>query len=87
MSFKSKNGDRIPISLSATWIYDAQRQCIGSVGCFEELRSIKEAQGRFELLLQPSNIVAHAENLTVGLQSLAEMVASRLDHTLEVISI
>jgi PAS domain S-box-containing protein len=76
---RSKVGERIPIRLAATWLYDTQGNQIGSVGYFEDLRVIKETEKRLELLLKASNTVAQAENLIDGLQSLAEMIVTFLD--------
>ncbi len=78
---RSKNGDRLPIRLSATWLYDAAGKRIGSVGYFEDLRFIKETERRLELLLKASHTLAEAESLTEGLQRLAEMMVSLLTHT------
>jgi len=71
---RSKHGERIPIRLAATWIFDAQGQRIGSVGYFEDLRAAKETQRRLDVLLKASNIVAQADNFTEGLTRLAEML-------------
>lgn len=76
---RSKEGERIPVRLAATWLYDAQENQIGSVGYFEDLRLIKAAERRLELLLKASNTVAQAENLTDSLQSLAEMIVTFLN--------
>jgi PAS domain S-box-containing protein len=76
---RSKDGERIPIRMAATWLYDAQGDQIGSVGYFEDLRIIKETERRLDLLLKASNTVAQAENLNHGLQRLAEMMVTFLD--------
>jgi PAS domain S-box-containing protein len=76
---RSKDGERIPIRLAATWLYDAQGDQIGSVGYFEDLRVIIETEKRLDLLLKASNTVAQAENLNDGLQRLAEMMVTYLD--------
>lgn len=78
---RSKEGESIPIRLTATWLYDARGKRIGSAGYFEDLRSIKETERRLELLLKASNIVAQAEHLTDGLQHLAEMMVTFLNIT------
>lgn len=75
---RSKNGDRIPIRLAATWLFDAQGQRIGSVGYFEDLRAARETQRRLDLLLKASTIVAQAEQFETGLTRLAEMLVSLL---------
>jgi PAS domain S-box-containing protein len=74
----SKDGERIPIRLSATWLYDAQKNRIGSVGYFEDMRTIREAEKRLELLLKASSIVAQAKSLRAGLYDLAEMLVTFL---------
>lgn len=71
---KDRNGTRIPIRLSTTWLYDGEQKRIGAVGYFEDLRFI-------DLLLKASNAVSYASNLTEGLRSLAEMIASHLSRT------
>jgi len=76
-----EQGERIPIRLSVTWLYDSEGKHIGSVGYFEDLRTIKETERRLELLLKASHALAQAENLTDGLQRLAEMMVSLLIHT------
>jgi len=77
----SKNGERIPIRLSATWLYDANENRIGSVGYFEDLRSTKAAERRHDLLLKASNALADAEDLTDGLSRLAQLMVSLLHHS------
>lgn len=78
---RNKEGEQIPIRLAATWLYNAKGKRIGSVGYFEDLRSIRETEQRLELLLRASNIVAQAKSLTDGLQRLAEMLVTFLDTT------
>jgi PAS domain S-box-containing protein len=82
-SMKSKDGDIIPIRVSAAWLYanDSPKKRIGGVGYFEDLRSIEAEERKRELLLKASNVVAHTENLTEGLNSLASMIVKFLKHT------
>ncbi|MCP4426403.1 MAG: GAF domain-containing protein, partial [Chloroflexi bacterium] len=75
----SKEGERIPIRLAATWLYDVHGERIGAVGYFEDLRAIKETRRRLELLLKAGNVVAQAGNRSNGLQRLAKMIATYLD--------
>lgn len=75
---RSKAGERIPIRLSATWMYDTQGQPSGSVGYFEDRRTLLEVEKRLHLLVQASNIVAQAETLKDGLQRLAELLVTFL---------
>lgn len=73
----SKSGERIPVRLSATFLFDAQGRRIGSAGFFKDLRLIQETENQRKLLLEAGEAVARADNLDQGLQSLAEkMVAS-----------
>jgi PAS domain S-box-containing protein len=81
-AIRSKEGERIPIRLAATWLYDSQERPIGSVGYFEDLRAIKETEHHLALLLKASNIVTQAEKLTDGLHSLAAMIVVLLNATL-----
>jgi PAS domain S-box-containing protein len=78
---RSSEGESIPIRLAATWLYDAQGNCIGSVGYFEDLRSLKEVEQRLAQLLKASTIVAQATHLNDGLQHLAEMLVTVLNAT------
>lgn len=75
----SKQRERIPIRLAATWLYNTRGEQIGSVGYFEDLRVIQETENRLKLLLEASNVVAQAENLTDGLQRLAALLVNFLD--------
>lgn len=75
---RSNQGERIPILHASTWLYDAKAKRVGSVGYFEDLRARKALEIRESLLLQVSNIVARAETLDEGLQSLAERIVSLL---------
>ena len=77
-SIRSQHGDRIPIRLAATWLFDAQGRRIGSVGYFEDLRAARETQRRLDLLLKASNIVAEADDFAQGLAQLAEMLVTVL---------
>jgi PAS domain S-box-containing protein len=78
---KSKDGELIPINISATWLYDADKNRIGSVGYFEDLRIAKQKDRHLELLLKASDIIAQAESMNEGLQRLAEMMVSLLTST------
>ena len=80
-SMRSKREENIPIHLSASWLYDAQRKRIGSVGYFEDLRDIKKLERQRTLLLQALRAVSRSENSTAGLQSLVEMLVSVLGHS------
>lgn len=78
----SKEGVEIPIRHASTWLYNySGQERIGSVGYFEDLRSIKLVEKRHESLLDAYAIVARAKNLTDGMQSLTTMMASLLPHT------
>ncbi len=69
-----KSGEHIPVRLTATQLTNSQEQPIGYVGYFEDLRIIRGATARLELLLKASNMLAQASSLTDGLQNLAEML-------------
>jgi PAS domain S-box-containing protein len=73
---KNRKGQAIPISLSATWLYDAESNRIGSVGYFEDLRPKRQQHQKLELLLKASNIIAEASSIKDGLGRLAEMMVS-----------
>jgi PAS domain S-box-containing protein len=49
---RSQDGEHIPIRLTATWLYNAGGERVGSVGHFEDLREIKDARRRIELQLR-----------------------------------
>jgi PAS domain S-box-containing protein len=49
---RSQDGEFIPIRLTATWLYNARGERVGSVGHFEDLREIKDARRRIELQLR-----------------------------------
>jgi len=80
-TLRSRKGETIPIRLSATWLYGKDGNRIGSVGYFEDIRKDEEAGRRQALLLAASNVIARAETIEAGLESLAEMVVSLLDST------
>ncbi len=71
---KNKNGQRIPIMLSATLLRDSKGNPIGSVGFFKDLRPIK-------LLLDATNTVANAQSLKEGLDALAAKMVTGLTTT------
>lgn len=73
---KSKAGELIPVELSASNLIDEEGNRIGSIGYFEDIRLLKEYQHRLELILRASDLVAKADDLSTGLQSLAEMLVS-----------
>jgi len=72
---KNRRGDRIPIRLSATWLFDSQGNRIGSVGYFQDLRHIQETEMQRQRLLEASNAVAEATTLGEGLQTLSKIMA------------
>lgn len=69
-----KNNRPVPIRLSVTWQYDAQGEKTGVVGYFRDMRSVTETQRRLNLIVSASNMLAQADNLSVGLQDLAQMM-------------
>lgn len=72
---RSKNGDRINIRLSATWLYDDSKNINGSVGYFD--RSIREIE---TLIVQASQTSALSE-LSTGLHKLVSKIISVAPHT------
>ncbi|MCC6603043.1 MAG: GAF domain-containing protein [Anaerolineae bacterium] len=68
------NSKPVPIRLSATWEYDAHHEKTGVVGYFRDMRSVTETQRRLNLIVSASNMLAQADNLSVGLQDLAQMM-------------
>lgn len=71
---KTKRGDRIPIRLSATWLFGSQGDRIGSAGYFRDLREIQETEMHRQRLLEASKAVAQATSLEEGLQSLSRIM-------------
>ncbi len=49
---RSMDGEIIPIRLTATWLYNARGERVGSVGHFEDLREIRDARRRMRLQLR-----------------------------------
>lgn len=78
---RSKTGEHIPIHLTATWLHNAQGDLIGSVGYFEDIRPLKEAERRLARLLKANSLITQAENQTSGLQILAELLVTILNNT------
>ncbi|MCA9955619.1 MAG: GAF domain-containing protein, partial [Anaerolineales bacterium] len=68
------HGNPVSIRLSATWEYDANHEKTGVVGYFRDMRSVTETQRRLNLIVEASNMLAQADNLSVGLQKLAQMM-------------
>src|SRR6185295_5085199 len=67
-----------PIRQASTWLFDSKGERVGSVGYFADLRPQKALERRESLLLKASNVVAQADSLDEGLQSLAGMMVSLL---------
>ncbi|HMN27157.1 MAG TPA: GAF domain-containing protein, partial [Caldilineaceae bacterium] len=78
---RDANGEAVPIRLAAALLYAADGKPNGSVGYFEDLRSLRDTENRLKVLLAASNIVAQAERLDSGLHDLARMVVNLLDAT------
>lgn len=77
-TIRHQSGEIIPIRLSATWLYDAQGEIMGTVGYFEDLRIVRETRRRLEWLLTANNIVSQADSLRDGLQKLSETLVHLL---------
>ncbi|MEA2603968.1 MAG: hypothetical protein QOF89_4960 [Acidobacteriota bacterium] len=69
---RSREGERIPILHSSTWLFNSRGERIGSVGFLQDLRQREALERRESFLLWASNAVARASTLDEGLQSLAE---------------
>ncbi|VAW34739.1 hypothetical protein MNBD_CHLOROFLEXI01-678, partial [hydrothermal vent metagenome] len=65
----------VPIRLSVTWQYDVHNEKTGVVGYFKDMRAVAETQRRLKLMVDASDLLAQADNLSVGLQDLAQMMA------------
>ena len=78
---KSKIGEKIPICLSATWLFDIDGNRIGSAGYFRDLRNYLENENFGQMLSMASNAVASADNLDQGLQNLAKIIVDSFDVT------
>jgi PAS domain S-box-containing protein len=75
----SKDGERIPIKLTATSFNDSAGKRSGYMGYFEDLRAIRETRGRLDLLLAATKLLAHADSLQEGLNRFAEMMVTFLN--------
>ncbi len=79
---RGKVDQRIPVRLSATLLYDAEQQnVVGSVGYFEDLRTLREAERQRELLLSAIKAVIHPDDPIRGLQQLTELIAKLLQRS------
>lgn len=78
---KSKHGDKIPIRLSATWLFDTEGNTIGSAGFFRDVRRIQETEMQRHQLLETSKVLAQATSLNGGLQSLSKIIADSCNMT------
>ncbi len=75
---KSKQGDLIPILLSATWLFDVEGNKIGSVGYFKDIRSIQRTERHRQKLLDAIYVVAQSEDQDDGLHNLAKIMVESL---------
>jgi len=77
-----KAGPTIRFNQEDEWILNFfAKAVVVAIESAELVKQLSEQKNHLELLLKASNTVAQAENLTVGLQSLAEMMVSHLRHT------
>lgn len=81
VEIRAIDGQIIPVQLSATWLYDADRKRAGSVGYFEDLRPALATEKRLELFLDANSIVATADSPSDGLQNLAEKLVFLLKNS------
>ncbi|HEV2864644.1 MAG TPA: GAF domain-containing protein [Pyrinomonadaceae bacterium] len=73
-----RDGEVIPVSLSATWLLDSKGARIGSVGYFEDLRSAEEKDKHLELLLKASNTFSRSKTVDEGLRRLVKLLVSHI---------
>ena len=78
---RHRDGYAIPIKISATWLLDGDGNQVGSAGYFQDLRSKQRMEERQQLLILASDLVLQAEDLSEGLQKLAEMIVKHLPHS------
>ena len=76
---QSKTGQRIPVRMSATLLYDDQKCVVGSVSYFEDLRTHEEEERQRDLLLHAIRTVIHPENPLEGLQKLTDWLVELLE--------
>jgi PAS domain S-box-containing protein len=81
IAIRTKDGSVIPILLSATWLYNAGQERVGSVGYFEDLRPVEAVERRLKLFLEANSIVATAASPSQGLQNLARKLISLLNNS------
>lgn len=81
VDIQAKDKGRVPIRLSATWLFDAAQERVGSVGYFEDRRPQIVADKRLNLVLEANRIVATAESPRDGLQNLAEKLLELLNNS------
>lgn len=75
----AKNGDMVPIVLSATFLENEAGEHIGSVGYFKDLRPLKQVEGELRSVLDAISAVAKASELDNGLAALAEKMVIGLN--------
>ena len=78
---KNKAGESLLLRHSSSWLYDAEGECSGSVGYFEDLHLLKKAERQHKLLIEATKLVAQARNLREGMRNLTQLMASILPHT------
>ncbi len=72
----SRRGEKVHVRLSAAGLFGANGERLGSVGYFEDLRPIIEAETQRQILLDGIEAVGRAETLQQGLHSLAENIVA-----------
>ena len=78
---RHRDGEAIPIKISATWLFDGDGNRIGSAGYFQDLRPKQRMEERQQLLILASDLVLQAGDLSDGLQKLAKMIVDYLPHS------
>jgi PAS domain S-box-containing protein len=77
----AKDGQTVPILLSATLLRGREGKTLGSVGFFKDLRPLKKAEAELRLLLDTVNTVASTRSVDEGLNTLAEKMVTGLTTT------
>jgi GAF domain-containing protein/ActR/RegA family two-component response regulator len=82
---KGKDGLALPtieFTEEDEWILNIFAETVvEAIESTELVEQLREHRDQLELLLKTSNVLVNAENLTDGLQNLAELIATHLGHT------
>lgn len=78
---RGNNGDPIPIRISVRHLLDEHHQRVLSIGNFQDLRVINDAEKRFDLLWKASDTPVDSKGLTNWFERLSAMLLSVFPHT------